>query len=293
MKPEKKALLVWSVCLFLVWVERTLADTTNLPPVADTYLQNTLPDANFGGSPVILVGVSASLTPKANHALFQFSLASIPTNATITGATRSEDSVSGSRPAVNYDLYRLLQNWDEAEATWNLRVAPSTTWTSPGGQAGTDYIATPSTTAPIDVPPATNNFRSATMVADLQLWLSNPGTNFGWIVIAVGEQAGSGKQLGSREDIINSPVLEVQFTVPPPPVETPTNTLFDVARAGSSLRFSFNVESNQTYAIESRNSLTTGSWNELTNIPALPTNATLHFTNLIAPGEGYFRARRP
>lgn len=279
-------------CLLVLSARLCCAETTNLSASADAYVRNALPNQNFGGATTLLVGVAAT-GEIINHGLFRFSLANLPTNATITGANLRLTATSGTRPAVSHSLYRLLRDWRESEVTWNNRLAPATAWGAPGGQAGNDYVAAASATAPI-ADASANNFTSSNMIADLQLWLANPEMNFGWILIAVGEQAGSGKQLSSREvGTAASPVLQVQYTVPSSPIELLPIQLFDTAHVGNSIRFSFDAQSNRTYAVEFRDTLSLTNWSLLTNIPALPADATVHLTNNISGSEGYFRVATP
>lgn len=275
---------------------------TFLTPAADTTMRSTDPDLNYGASSTLFVGVSFS-TPKTNRSLFQFNLASVPTNATVTSATLQIVVVGTGQPATNFDLCRMLKSWGEGvqdgltnavnESSWNARFAPSSLWGAGGGQAGLDFIAVPSCTAPLAGPVSTNAFSSAGMIADLQLWLSQPGTNFGWILLASGEPAGTGKQIGSRESgATNSPVLELHYTVPA--AATPPN-IFNAALSGNTMRFSFIAQSNRTYAVEFRASAASGIWNPtpLTNLPGLPSDTVVSITDTILTTGRYYRVRTP
>lgn len=275
---------------FFIGTASVHAVSTNLLAVSDTYLRDDLSsDDNFGSSDIILVGVSLDAT-KHNRGLFRFSLVGIPTNATITGASLHLISTGGSRSAYNHGLHRLLKDWNESEATWNLRLLPSTGWVAGGGQEDDDYLSTPSAIAPIDIAPTTNDFSSPGMVADVQLWVSDPATNFGWMVIAVDGQLGSGKQLGSRENLAAQPFLAVEYTLPSAPGAA---LIQNVGLIENQFVFSFNGESNHTYAVEFRDSFSSGSWDPLTNIPALPADTTLYITNAVSSGQRYFRIRTP
>ena len=113
-------------------------------------------------------------------------------------------------------------------------------------------------------------------------------------MIATDEAPATGKLVGSREDPdpAHTPRLIVNYSVAstPPPAQP---VLFATALVGNGIRFSFNAESNRTYAVEFRNSLTSGTWNVLTNIAAQPVASTIHITNVISSTERYFRARTP
>lgn len=270
------------------------AVTTNLLPVADTYIRDSMPGVNFGTATPLLAGVALAGSP-VQRCLFRFSLADLPADATITGVHLQLIATTGPREASNFDLNRVLRDWTELGATWNVRL-PATPWGAPGGQAGTDFAAGASVTAqlqPVIVSPTTNDFSSPGMVADVQAWLDDPATNFGWILLATGGAAGSGRQLASRENASLSPVLTIDYTAsePSPPATPPT--IFDPALVGDQIRFSFNAQSNRTYTVEIRESLTTGDWTALTNIPVQPSDSVIHITNAVSGGAGFFRARTP
>src|SRR5688572_28259901 len=241
-----RSLGVTMVTLCAVWpLPNASAATIQLFPVADAHIRDSAPTSNFGTVNPMLVGIAASpISPPRQHCLFRFSLDSIPAGAAISGATLRLIAVAGPREAFDFDLNRLLVNWTESGATWNARLT-GTLWTTPGTAAGTDYVATPSATAalspvPVSVAlggqPVTNNFTSTGMVADLQLWLDQPGENFGWILHVAGGQPGSGRQLASREDPALKPVLTIEYTGPGTPAPAPP-TIFGTALEANKIRF--------------------------------------------------------
>lgn len=264
--------------------------TTNLFPVADTALRNATPDLSFGTVSSLPVGVSGSGTI-VNHGLFKFPIAFIPTNATVTQATlqlASTVSNPNTQTTANYDVFRLLKDWDETDTTWNTRLAPAISWATPGGQAGVDFISTPSGTAPISPStlsgPSLSQFSTAEILADIELWRANPGTNFGWILRAQNDLAGSGKQIASREDAVNSPVLVVQYTLPAPPI-----VLLNPAIVNGQMRFSFEAAAAQAYEVQFNHSLTNSNWEFLEFISAPPTNSLINITTPVQGEHRFFR----
>jgi hypothetical protein len=280
--------------LFGIGTPSASAVTINLFPVADTYIRDSAPTANFGAASPLLAGVALAGSP-VQRCLFKFSLADLPSGATITSVNLQLIATAGPRENSNFDLNRVLNDWTETGATWNERMA-GTPWGAPGSQAGTDFVANPSVTAPLQPvldPATTNDFSSPGMVADVQMWLDDPDTNFGWILHATGGQSSSGRQVASRENASLRPVLTIDYTVsePIPPATPPT--ISDVLFTGDRLRFSFMAQSNRTYTIEFRESLATAQWNGLINVPAQPADAVIHITNTVSGAAGYFRARTP
>ena len=276
------------------------AATTNLFPAADTYIRDSTPASNFGVVTPLLVGISATGTPR-QRCLFRFTIDGIPADAVVTSATLRLIAVGGPREAFDFDLNRLLVDWTEGGASWATRL-PATPWTEVGGAAGTDFVASPSATAklspvPIQVAvggqPVTNDFNSPGMVADVQLWLDDPATNFGWILHVTGGQFASGRQLASREHATLKPVLIVEYTTSEPPAPAPPPTIVGTELNAGTIHFSFKAESNRTYTVEFRDSLTASQWAILTNIPAQPDDATIHITNSTGGDERYFRVGTP
>ncbi len=98
------------------------------------------------------------------------------------------------------------------DATWIHRVFNSVNWTTPGG----DFSASASSAVQIG-PIGVYTFNSTTdMVNDVQGWLGNASTNFGWILIGNESVPQSMKVFSSHEDTVagNRPVLIVKYSVP-------------------------------------------------------------------------------
>ncbi len=260
------------------------AMTATLTPSADTSMRDNSPDMTFGDSNPLIVGNSKEPFTVHNRALLKFDLTSIPTNATITGVTLTVMLFRSNTDPSEYDLNRVLVDWNEYEATWNNRSA-GTPWLAGGAQSGTEYVTDASVSAPVD----DTIFSSPGMVSDAQLWVRNSATNFGWIMLPTGNLSGTGKQLGSRESEYTS-VLTVEYTLTPP-ADPPV--LFGTAVVENAFRFSFNANSNHAYAVEFCDALATTNWNILTNIPALPVDATIDITNAVSSTQRYYRVRIP
>ena len=171
------------------------------------------------------------------------------------------------------------------------RFYPSTTWDAPGGQSGSDFVATASGSAVLGAGSIT--FTNVNLIADLERWRTNAGTNFGWLVKIANETTlHTASHLGAREDAVNAPVLTLQYSLP---VSIPTNPpdIFNAVLDGTALRFSFHAQSNLTYAVEYRDAISGGTWNPLTNLPAPAVDSGISITNPISSAERYFRVKTP
>lgn len=58
-------------------------------------------------------------------------------------------------------------------------------------------------------------------------------------------------------------------------------------------RVEFDAVSNLNYTMDYRNSLSTGAWLNLANVPAAPSNRTVVLTNTVPPGTRFFRVTKP
>lgn len=270
------------------------ADVTNLIAVADTTLQDdpTLANLNYGLDDGIRAG--GRQQPGKARGLLRFDLAgSIPAGATINSATLTLTVIATPTLPVDstFEVHRVLAEWGEGtnvanpavvgEASWNDRLGPGTPWSIAGG----DFTATASAAQAISGN-GVYNFTSAGLAADVQMWVDNAGSNFGWLLRSESETMPiTIRKFGSRISLGSEPRLIIDYSTP--------TTIFGVALVGNQLRFSFNAQSNRTYTVEFRDSLAAGSWNSLTNLPAAPSNTTVHITNTVSSDQRYFRVATP
>jgi hypothetical protein len=191
---------------------------------------NTLFDGN--GAQDFSSGVGTSLfagnaNVGARRALLHFDLSSIPAQAVISGASLTlVDTRSAGVPAL-LEIHALTAAFGEGssnsgdsgtgvsampgDSTWLHRIFPSTLWTTPGG----DF--SPVASASVDVTgEGTFTWSGAGLTADVGRWLSNPASNFGWIILDPSTTNSNAQRFSSRENssMTNRPILTVTYTVP-------------------------------------------------------------------------------
>ncbi|MDB6018737.1 MAG: hypothetical protein JWR19_3226 [Pedosphaera sp.] len=222
----------------------------------------------------------------------------MPSNAVIQSASLTLDVVivpGGGGVDSTYDLHRVLVDWGEGvgtsnlgsaanpgEATWNNRFAPDTPWTTPGSGASNDFSA-PITASQFIGNEGSYLFGSTSnLIADVGQWLTNPGTNFGWILISESENTMfTARRFGSRESTNTMPLLTVEYTLPSAPA------IQSIVATNQQIYLSFLASSGQPYAMQYITSLTSTNWLTLTNIAA-----QLATTNVIAVDPFPTNARR-
>ena len=257
------------LCFFTV-IDVLHGETTNLVPVADTRLTTQTPNGNEGTAITFVAGTQGSAANFAkNRTLLKFDLAGrIPSGAIVTSARFSVTATnSPNTTQFAFDLRRVLKPWVENEATWMIRSAPDVAWDTPGGAIGTDFSETVSASQMIGGAGTTPYIFGSTpnLVADVQSWLGDPGTNFGWVLMTADEELSfSARRFAARENTVWSPpTLEVHYTPSPPP---PRIDL--VERMDGTIRLHFTVQATSCYDVQFRNSLPGDSWSTLTNICA-------------------------
>jgi FtsP/CotA-like multicopper oxidase with cupredoxin domain len=153
---------------------------------------------------------------------------SIPSGSTITGVTLTLYMSRTRDMADEVALHRMQANWGEGtsnaaqeegkgvsatpgDATWLHRYYPTSLWATAGGE----FRALASATTSVNRE-GFYSWSSTGLVADAQLWLSNSGSNFGWLVKGNEAEAKTSKRFDSREVAAANqrPVLRIDF-VPP------------------------------------------------------------------------------
>ncbi|MDB6015894.1 MAG: hypothetical protein JWR19_383 [Pedosphaera sp.] len=288
----------WSVVLLFIGlaVMTVRGNTVTVVSSADTQLDRNSPDDNTGGAidTPVSGGLGANSGQDVRRVLVKFDLTGkIPAQAIVTSATVAV-AVTKSPPAAGstFDLRRLFQDWNETDTSWNSRLA-GISWSTPGATGANDSSGSASSSTSINGVGAYLFPSSTGLVADVQAWVNNPGTNFGWLLISKTEASETARHFASREyfDPASQPTLTINFTVPAPPAVPPT--IAGTSPAGGVFGFSFNAESNRTYGVEFRGSLTTDTWATLTNIPAQPTATNIAVSDPLTLSNRFYRVRTP
>jgi hypothetical protein len=180
----------------------------------------------------IFTGKTNQSTNGLRRALVYFPISDvIPAEAQIDSVILSLTLTKSGSGNQDISIYRVTSNWGEGasnagtardgdgaasqsdDATWIHTFYNSEQW----NQAGGDYVENASATISI---PNTNKayFWGSTtqMVSDVQSWLDNPESNFGWIVIGNESANKTTKKFASRENSTESsrPSIAVFYSQP-------------------------------------------------------------------------------
>ena len=154
------------------WSKKTFSfRTTNkntlvLEPTDDATIIEREPDSNTGTDYSIKL---RSISGWKWEGLMKFNLSTIPSNVTILFAALQAyyyDNKDGNPSGHQVNAYRITNDWDEENVTWNTR--PSS-------------ITEPSSFA---IMPATiNNWVFWNLTRDIQMFYNNSNPNYGWRII--------------------------------------------------------------------------------------------------------------
>jgi hypothetical protein len=225
------AILCMALCLLTTSAS---ADQVTLGAERDTSIFSDFPSNSNGAGVSLFSGNTGS--PESRRALIVFDLiaAGIPNNAIITNVELTLNSFRNGPLSTStdvYNLFRLTQDWGEAgsdagsqggtgapaqpgDATWEANFFGQSLWNNPGGDFSNTISAsqTVGLVTPGNMLPVT--WSGAGLVADVQDWLGNPGSNFGWILMAdTANSERSSRIFGSRERSVGSPELFIEYTV--------------------------------------------------------------------------------
>jgi hypothetical protein len=164
------------------------------------------------------------------RSLIRFDLGAIPPGSVIREVTLSLAQIR-ARGDHLHGLHRITEAWTEGPAnggdagigaaatagdvTWSHRSWPAMPWAQRGGSV----VGTPSSSVFIGPAPSTTVFPSSpALVADVQGWVQQPGSNQGWMLIGVEGPEANAKRFGSRNngEAVARPLLVVRWDPPVP-----------------------------------------------------------------------------
>jgi hypothetical protein len=234
---DRRRLLTLVVATALGSLGASLANagTVNIMPSKDNTLYEYDPaegDHSNGAGFHLFAGENGQ--GEVRRGVLAFDIAgTIPPGSTITAVSLSMNMSMTPAGALTVELHKLLADWGEGtshapmgegdgapatpnDATWRHRFFDSVFWTTQGG----DFSATVSASQSVG---GTGHYTwsSAQMVADVQSWLDNPASNFGWLVLGDETAIATAKRFDTRESA-SPPMLTIEFRVALSPRPRPT-----------------------------------------------------------------------
>lgn len=214
-----------------------LAATVVIPASLDNtmYQHPTLNFSNGAGEYLFAGRTGDNANFALRRALISFDVAAaIPADATIESVTLKLNlsRISGVVPTVQIQLHAVLAAWGEGssdaqapggggfpsqpgDASWLYRNYNADLWATPGGDFS-PVISAQTTVQNVGF----YDFSGAQMIADAKSWLTNPSTNFGWVLIGDEVTDMAARRFDSRENANPAvrPSLTVTYSQVPEPM---------------------------------------------------------------------------
>jgi len=154
----------------------------------DTYLSNREATTNYGAEDHLYVGDGSGGGDSQCRDLVKFDISTIPSNAIVSAVTFSlYEYAAGDTAGVGdhaVEMNRLLLNWVEDEATWNI-YSTGNNWNTAGcSGSNSDYDSDISATLTLDSTAESDyvDWTGATLIDDVQKVVDEIYTNYGWRV---------------------------------------------------------------------------------------------------------------
>lgn len=189
-----------------------LAQVTLTPTKDNTLYESATGSISSGAGSTMFVGKTNNGSTR--RGLLAFNLAGkIPTTATLVSVTLRLNMAKTIAGAQAVALHKVTADWGEGtsnaggsgggdgtaatnnDATWLHTFFSTNQWQTPGG----DFVATASASTSVGSNGVYTWGSTPGLIADVQGWLSNPATNFGWIVIGNEATTPSAKMFNTRE----------------------------------------------------------------------------------------------
>lgn len=222
---------VFAVAVGCLFAASTQAATATLSASKDNTLINDTAGSASNGTGNLFIGKTGGAGPGALRGLLAFDIAAeVPAGSIVTDVQLTLDVLKqgGGSGSDDYSLHAVDQDWGEGtsfatggggaasttgDATWIHTFFDLDTWTTPGG----DFQNVPSATQTLEGLGLATWGSTDGLVADVQSWLDDPGSNFGWILIGNESANASAREFASRDASNNAPELLITFTPIPEP----------------------------------------------------------------------------
>lgn len=187
--------------------------TVTLNPIHDSRMSSYNATSNYGSDTELLIGYNTSLSNK-NRGLFRFDLSDIPTNAIVSSATLRIFAVTDdSGNASTLSVYRLKQNWIEAQVTWKV-YSTGNNWSAGGASNVNDCETSSIGSVSLTATETLNEYKDISLDTNaIEEMIDGTFTNYGFL-LRTGESQKDRYWYTSRENAGSKPELVIVYTLP-------------------------------------------------------------------------------
>jgi hypothetical protein len=203
------------------------ADQVTMFAAADNTMYSASVNQSNGTGWYIFAG--RTNTGALHRSLVRLDLSAIPAGATIN-AVKLEMRLSKARTGSDVvSIHRATASWGEGssdatsnegqgaaatpgDATWGFRLFDTTPWGSMGG----DFVAAASSSKLVGTSIGFYTWDDAGLADDVAMWMQNPSSNFGWVIIGDESVNQTSRRFDSRNGTVpdNAPRIIVNDTPP-------------------------------------------------------------------------------
>ena len=238
-------------------------EVTLVPAKDNTIYENAAGSLSNGSGEYLFVGNNGQNLTRRALLAFDLTNGEIPAEATIENVSLVLHMSRTSSGTQMVELHRVTQNWGEGmsdadgnegggaaatpgDATWVHTFFDTTSWQTIGG----DFSPVVSASAAVTDTGSYSWVSTPEMVADVQDWLANPSSNFGWILTGNEASGITTKRFDSRDNLTpqHVPALLVSFSLVTGVDEGPRTLPFDFS-LGQNYPNPFNPSTTIEYTI--------------------------------------------
>lgn len=189
--------------------------TIQIAATADVFLRSDTPTSNYGGGANLFVGERNDLSGVIYRSLLFFDIiGNIPAGSIINSVTLYISHTT-NQYATNTRLmhvYRVVRNWIEAQATWNV-AKTGTNWGTAGcANTTSDYVNTSLGSRSFTSSEA-NGWKSITLTASVFQQILDGSLTYEGLILRMATETDDMQGFASRETT-PAAYLEIDYTPP-------------------------------------------------------------------------------
>lgn len=179
-----------------------VSPTAGYAGTVDTYIWDTNPATDNGTAVSMVVDTAIGVETDQRKGLLKFDLSSIPTTAKVISATLE---LYVNTEGQGWKLHKMLVTWNTS-STYNSLT---------GGvdNDGVEAAVAADCINGINLDTLVGTTRNNVSVATVQDWVTNPSTNYGWLIEQIDSSTGDGVQFDTEDGATASrhPKLTIKY----------------------------------------------------------------------------------
>lgn len=185
-----------------VTFQEGVSPTAGYTGTLDTYIWDTNPSTDNGGGVSMVVDTAIGTENDQRKGLLKFDISAIPTSARVVSA---QLDLYINTEGQGFKFHKMLVSFVES-STYNSLT---------GGidNDGAEAAVAADCMNGINLDTVVGTVRNNMVISTVQEWVSNPSTNFGWMIEQIDSSTGDGVQFDTSEGVTSSrrPKLTIKY----------------------------------------------------------------------------------